>query len=161
MRKKLVEQMKDRQELIRNIIGLQVEMSRFSMARPVENWMNLSLTIDQLKSLIFIQYHGKISFKDIAQALGTTRGNVTGIISRLIKNGLVTRQPNPNDRRVQYLMLTAKALELLDNIKQMVTKEEVNILSGLNIEDLAAMEQGLTAFVKHIEIYMSNKHPEI
>lgn len=153
--------MKDKQQLVDSIIGLQDMMNRLSLAYPVENWMKLDLTIDQLKSLILIQYHGKISFKDIAQALGSTRGNITGIVSRLMQHGLVTRQPNPNDRRVQYLVLTEKAERILNNIKQMIITEEVNILSGLNIEDLAAMEKGLSAFVKSAENYILTKKSKI
>ena len=121
------------------------------MAYPVEKWMKLDLTIDQLKALILIQSHDKISFKDVAQALGSTRGNVTGIVSRLIQKGLVTREPDPDDRRVQYLMLTEKAQKLLNNIKQKMITVQGNILSGLTAEDLAAMETGLSAFVKSIE----------
>ena len=121
------------------------------MCYPVERWMKLDLTIDQLKALILIQSHDKISFKDVAQALGSTRGNVTGIVSRLIQKGLVTREPDPDDRRVQYLMLTEKAQKLLNNIKQKMITVQGNILSGLTAEDLAAMETGLSAFVKSIE----------
>ena len=121
------------------------------MCYPVERWMKLDLTIDQLKALILIQSHDKISFKDVAQAFGSTRGNITGIVSRLVQKGLVTREPDPDDRRVQYLMLTAKAQKLLNNIKQKMITVQGNILSGLTAEDLAAMETGLSAFVKSIE----------
>ena len=153
--------MKDKQQLVDSIIGLQDVMNRLCMTYSMENWMKLPLTIDQLKSLMLIQHHGKISFKDIAQALGSTRGNITGIVSRLMQHGLVTRQPNPNDRRVQYLVLTEKAERILNNIKQMIITEEVNILSGLNIEDLAAMEKGLSAFVKSAENYILTKKSKI
>jgi DNA-binding MarR family transcriptional regulator len=152
--------MKDKQELIRSIIGLQDKFSRLSLADRVENWMNLDLTIDQLKSLILIQNHGKVSFTDLAQALGSTRGNITGIARRLMQNGLVIRQYNPDDRRVQYLVLTEKAQEILNNIKQMINTKVVNILSGLNLEDLAALEKGITAFINSAEVYiLSGQNP--
>ena len=146
--------MRDKQQLIDSIIGFQVTMNRLSLACQVENWMKLDLTIDQLKSLIFIQYNGKISFKDLAEALGITRANITGIADRLILNGLVTSTQNPQDRRIQYLMITKKAQRILNNIKQMIITEETKILSGLTIEDLEAMDKGLSAFVKSAENYV-------
>jgi DNA-binding MarR family transcriptional regulator len=153
--------MKDKQQLIHTIIGLQDKMSQLTLAYKVKNWMKLDLTIDQLKCLILIQYHGKVSFTDLAQALGSTRGNITGIARRLMQNGLVIRQPNLDDRRVQYLMLTEKAQEILNEFKQMITTEQVNILSALNLKDLAAMEKGYAAVVKYTEVYLSNKQQKL
>ncbi len=145
--------MRDKQQLIESIIGLQEKLNCLNMAHHVENWMNLDLTIDQLKSLIIIQYKGKISFKDLAQALGITRANITGIADRLIQNHLVTKWQNPDDRRIQYLTLTDKAQTILNNIKQTIIIEETKILSILNIEDLEALEKGLSAFTRSIESY--------
>lgn len=150
--------MRDKQQLIESIFSLHEKMNRLCFIYPVEGWMKLDLTIDQLKALILIQSHEKISFKDVAQALGSTRGNITGIVSRLIHKGMVTRQPDPDDRRIQYLMLTEKAQKLLNNIKQRIITEQGNILSSLNLEDLEAMETGLSAFVKSIESCILSKH---
>jgi len=46
-------------------------------------------------------------FKDLAAAGGYTRATITGIVDTLEKKGLVTRQPNPNDRRSLLVKLTA------------------------------------------------------
>jgi DNA-binding MarR family transcriptional regulator len=153
--------MMDKQQLIDRILGLHETMSQLSLACSVENWMKLDLTIDQLKSLILIQHHGKVSFKDLAIALRITRANITGIADRLIQHGLVIRQHDPDDRRIQYLMLTEKAQMLLNNIKKIIVTEETRILSSLDIEDLAAMDRGLTAFVKSAESYVLSAHKQI
>jgi MarR family transcriptional regulator, organic hydroperoxide resistance regulator len=154
-------QLGDKQQLIDSIFSLHEKMNRLSLIYPVEKWMKLDLTIDQLKVLILIQSYGKISFKDIAQALGSTRGNITGIVNRLIQKGLVTRQPDPEDRRVQYLKLTEKAQKLLNNIRQRIITEQGNILSGLSLENLEALETGLSAFVKSTESYLLNRQNRI
>lgn len=118
--------------------------------RP-DNWMKLDLTIDQLKSLILIHSRGKISFKDLAQALGITRSNITGIADRLEQNGLVTRNQNTADRRMQYLVLTDKGREVLDNIQQEVIAEETRILTALTIGELTSLERGLRAIIRSAE----------
>ena len=153
--------MRDKQQLIESIFGLHEKMNRLCFIYPVDKWMKLDLTIDQLKALILIQSYKKISFKDVAQALGSTRGNITGIVSRLIQKGLITRQPDLDDRRIQYLILTEKAQKLLNNIKQRIITEQGNILSGLTLEDLEAMETGLSAFVKSIESCILSKKQKI
>jgi len=143
--------MKDKGQLIKDIIGLQEKSNRLMLAYRVENWMKLDLTIDQLKSLIIVYSQGKISFKDLAQALGISRSNITGLADRLIQNGLLIRNQDREDRRVQYLELTDKGKEVLNNIKQEITSEVTRILTALNIEELAALEKGLSALIKSAE----------
>jgi DNA-binding MarR family transcriptional regulator len=147
----------DKQQLIDSILGLQERINCLNMACGIESWMKLDMTIDQLKSLIIIQYKGKASYKELAQALGITRANITGIADPLIQNHLVIKRQNPGDRRIQYLMLTEKAQEILNNIKQTVITEETKILSSLNIEDLAVLEKGFSAFTRSAETYMLSR----
>jgi len=120
--------------------------------------MRLDLTIDQLKSLIFIQNQGKISFNELARALGITRSNITGIADRLEQNGLVARRRNTSDRRIQYLVLTDKGRELLSTIRQKVRGEERRVLEALNGEELTALEKGLSALIREAENAVSNRN---
>jgi DNA-binding MarR family transcriptional regulator len=42
----------------------------------------------------------------LSRRLMVTNGNVTGMVDRLVGEGLVERQPAPNDRRAQLVKLT-------------------------------------------------------
>lgn len=143
--------MEEKGQLIDKVINLQEKVNQIVLEYRPDKWMKLDLTIDQLKSLILIHTKGKISFKDLAQFLGITRSNITGIADRLEQNGLVIRKQGSADRRIQYLMLTEKGREILNNIRQEIVKEEIRILEALNLEDLAALEKGLSAFVRAAE----------
>jgi DNA-binding MarR family transcriptional regulator len=138
-------------QLIKDIFNLQEKTTNLFLTYRVENWMKVDLTIDQLKSLILIYTQGKISFNELAQALGISRSNITGLADRLIQNGLLIRYQNPEDRRVQFLMLTEKGRETIDNIKQETNSEMTRLLTTLNIEELAALEKGLIALIKSAE----------
>jgi DNA-binding MarR family transcriptional regulator len=37
-----------------------------------------------------------------------SNGNITGLVDRLVAQGLILRRPAPNDRRVQIVSLTAE-----------------------------------------------------
>lgn len=143
--------MEEKDQLIKRIVDLQEKINHLVLAYRPDNWMKLDLTIDQLKSLILIHSRGKISFKDLAQALGITRSNITGIADRLEQNGMVTRNQNTADRRVQYLLLTDKGREVLDNIQQEIIAEETRILTALNIGELTSLERGLKAVIRSAE----------
>ena len=44
----------------------------------------------------------------LSRRLMVSNGNVTGVIDRLVRAGLVRRTPSAEDRRVQYIALTPK-----------------------------------------------------
>ena len=47
-----------------------------------------------------------LSMGELSRRLMVTNGNITGLIDRLVRDGLVERQPAPNDRRMQLVRLT-------------------------------------------------------
>jgi MarR family transcriptional regulator, organic hydroperoxide resistance regulator len=48
----------------------------------------------------------------LACALGCDASNVTGIVDRLEKRGLIERQPSPRDRRVKVLVVTPEGAQV-------------------------------------------------
>ena len=47
-----------------------------------------------------------LTMGELSRRLMVTNGNVTGLIDRLVTEGLVARQPAPHDRRAQLVRLT-------------------------------------------------------
>lgn len=45
---------------------------------------------------------------ELSQRMMVTNGNVTGLVDRLVAQGLVARRPSPRDRRAQIVSLTAE-----------------------------------------------------
>jgi DNA-binding MarR family transcriptional regulator len=45
---------------------------------------------------------------ELSQRMMVSNGNVTGLVDRLVEQGLVSRRPSPKDRRAQLVSLTAK-----------------------------------------------------
>lgn len=72
----------------------------------------VDLTPPQFQTLRLLWEHDGQPFKDLADANGCTRPTMTGIVDTLEKNGLVTRQPNPDDRRSLLVTLTEKGKSL-------------------------------------------------
>ena len=74
----------------------------------------VDLTPTQYQTLRLLWEQDSQPFKDLAASNGCTRPTMTGIVDTLEKNGLVTRQPNPGDRRSLLVTLTEKGLALED-----------------------------------------------
>jgi DNA-binding MarR family transcriptional regulator len=43
---------------------------------------------------------------ELSQRMMVTNGNVTGLVDRLLEQGLINRRPSPTDRRAQIVSLT-------------------------------------------------------
>lgn len=65
----------------------------------------LGLTPQQAQLLCFAQHMGP-SFGELAGLLHCDKTNVTGLVDRLERRGLLTREPDPKDRRVSRVRLT-------------------------------------------------------
>ncbi|WP_366654799.1 MarR family transcriptional regulator [Fodinicurvata sp. EGI_FJ10296] len=49
-----------------------------------------------------------LTMSELSRRLMVSNGNITGIVDRLVAESLITRTPNPHDRRTQFVRLTAR-----------------------------------------------------
>jgi DNA-binding MarR family transcriptional regulator len=141
----------DKVELIRDIIELQRKADRARRQYGLDVWMNLSLTIAQLKSLFFVSNHGCTNLTKLAAALGVTPTNTTGIVDRLVKQGLVSRTENVQDRRMLLLRATGKGEELVTKLRERRRGYMSEVLSRMSVDELATLAQGLTSLIRATE----------
>jgi DNA-binding MarR family transcriptional regulator len=132
-----------REELITQIIDAHRRVNRVIRERTLDSWVKLNLTVPQLKSLFYISRQGKVSLSGLASGIRVTPANVTGIADRLVEQGLVTRTPDPDDRRVSWLRLTDKGEALVNDLREGRAKEMRAILEKLTEEELPVVARGL------------------
>src|SRR6266566_6599368 len=72
----------------------------------------LDLAPLQAKALHELNVDPPISMRELAERLKSDPSNVTGLIDRLEARGLVERRPDPRDRRIKGLALTAAGARL-------------------------------------------------
>jgi DNA-binding MarR family transcriptional regulator len=64
---------------------------------------------------------------------------ITGLIDRLEKQELVVRQRSEEDRRVVYVALTRKALDLLKRIDKPLDELQKRLVGHLSASDLSTL----------------------
>ena len=70
------------------------------------------LSVAQAKALRHVAAAGPGPMRDLACRLRCDASNVTGIIDRLERRGLVERRASPSDRRIKSLVATRKGDEV-------------------------------------------------
>jgi DNA-binding MarR family transcriptional regulator len=151
--------MTGREALISQAMKLQMEVSDLMMRKDVECWLTLNLSISQLKSLVYIHCKGRESFGGLARALGVTPSVVTGIIDRLVLQGMVNRAGGQEDRRIQWLTVTDKGNALLNRIKENQFQDISSVLKLMSDEDLTSYVKGFSALVNAVGLYIE-AHPK-
>ena len=82
-----------------------------------------------------------LTMSQLSKELMVSNGNVTGVIDRLSKNELVRRVRSEDDRRIQYIELTAAGLK---EFRRMARRHEgwvQELLSGLPLEDMRELQR--------------------
>jgi DNA-binding MarR family transcriptional regulator len=141
----------DKETLLKEIVKDSLLVNRYIQRYNPDVWMGLCLTIAQVKSLFYIYNEGTINFRQLAAAMKVTPSNVTGIIDRLVDQGLVSRTENPEDRRMLMLRLTEKGESLINNLRERRVSQVSAVLSRMTAEDLESVQKGFAIMAAAIE----------
>ena len=94
---------------------------------------------------------GGLTMGELSRRLMVTRGNVTGLIDRLVEEGLVERKPMPTDRRANIVRLTpagaAAFREMLPNHEAAIAAK----LGAMKRSDLRQLQCLLGRLKDHLQ----------
>jgi len=76
------------------------------------------LTRAQLFAMYTIDKHGELAMGQAAHVLHCDASNVTGLVDRLVAQGLAERKESTQDRRTKNITLTAKGKRMITQIRR-------------------------------------------
>jgi len=101
------------------------------------------LTMPQFRSLAFIYRRGGCSLSEVAEHLGVTLPTASSLVDRLVRSGLVTRDPSARSRRQVALQLTREGVARFERAKDAARRRTEQRLSALPERALQALRLGL------------------
>ena len=114
-------------------------------------WMEIDLTIAQLRTLLVLAEEGPLVIGQIAQRMGIGLSTGGHLVDRLVQAGLAERTEDTEDRRRTLARLTPKGedlyAQLLNHSLQIQT-----LIQKLEDADLTAFLQGLRALNRLVEV---------
>ena len=122
--------------------------------------MGLNITVPQVKTLFFVSNRRETNSTRLAAALGVTPPNVTGIVDRLVEQGLMVRQESPEDRRALLLRVTEKGESVLSGLRERRTGVMREILESLDAEALSQLTGALAKLAGVARAYEVGKSGE-
>ncbi|MGY1610234.1 MULTISPECIES: MarR family winged helix-turn-helix transcriptional regulator [unclassified Geodermatophilus] len=101
------------------------------------------LTVARTTLLWHLRAAGPSTQRALADALGVSARNVTGLVDGLVAAGLVTREPHPGDRRAALVTPTARGHALLDELARGQAELAGQLFGGLPADRLDGLVAAL------------------
>lgn len=113
----------------RNLTNHHISHGRFSVLMLL--WRSVQ---PKAAKLLGAEYNcpGPRTPAELADAAGVTRATMTGLVDTLERDGYVTREPDPDDRRMMSVRLTAKGEKFLQEFLPGHFKVAAAIMSTLS-----------------------------
>lgn len=112
-------------------------------ALRIKGWSEDGLTIAQMRLLWTLRDEDGQPVGALAEHLGVNPSTITGHIDRLVKQGLVRREEDAEDRRIVRNYLTETGAVTVGALRRIVGIYFFNILKRLSDEQLDRLEHAL------------------
>jgi DNA-binding MarR family transcriptional regulator len=76
---------------------------------------------------------------ELSQRMMVSNGNVTGLVDRLLEQGLVSRRPSPKDRRAQLVSLTVEGRRFFRTMARANGDWIAEMLADLSADDIETL----------------------
>ncbi len=104
-----------------------------TISRPIKH--QTAVTPGGMFVLGTLKRNGMQSMSDIGKCLAMPKPHVTVIVDKLIEEGFVERQNDPNDRRIINISITDKGMEVFHEIKKTLAENMKIKLLNLSEEE--------------------------
>lgn len=111
-----------------------------SIMNPFEQMRKMPIPPSHVKVVFFLKHHGPASISCMAAHLDISKPNMTPIIDKLIKEGLVRRYQDPGDRRMTIIESTPQAAALIQQSIEAMKQNITAKLTRLSAADLAELD---------------------
>jgi DNA-binding MarR family transcriptional regulator len=137
----------ERQRLTKLIVDMEKDLYWHIRAGSFDHWLHIDVTMPQLKTLILVygSPSGCARMGQLAGSLGVALSTATGIVDRLVDQGLLVRQEDPEDRRLVVVRLSPKGRETVERPHQKSLERLTASLRRMSADDLRMLAHALAS----------------
>lgn len=129
------------------------ELILTTLRRQLENRMTLA-RFDLLASL---EREDGQTLAGLSRALLVTAGNITGLVDRAERDGVVERRPEPTDRRVVRVWLTDEGRARVRELLPLHARHVHDLIGSLPAGDRRELRRLLGGLREHLRLYEGPK----
>ena len=126
----------------RLIAGFDELMHLVSSAHAPE-FLEVGLTMSQAKVLYLVQAGPNLRMSELAARLGVSLSTISGVVDRLVDQGMLTRHDDPANRRQVVILITPTGVEHLERLRELNAGQLRSLLARVAAADLGHIERAL------------------
>jgi DNA-binding MarR family transcriptional regulator len=127
------------QEMVEGILKFSDNIFRVLLPTVPKELLELDFTMSQLKMMFLLFLNGPMRMSDLASDLGVTLATSTGLADRLVERDLVTRESQPDDRRVVLCRLSESGQKAVSRIWESAGSRMRELIQALDTEKLQTL----------------------
>jgi DNA-binding MarR family transcriptional regulator len=110
----------------------------------LEAWAGLGLSLTQLRVLFILRENPGLTARALAGTINVTPSTLTRIMDRLVRDRLVNREEDPEDRRLVRHCLTPVGLDMVGELERTGRERMNKIFGRLSPEELERLVGALS-----------------
>lgn len=142
------------EKYINRIISILYRYNQRFFTRKLEEY-SLPIEVGQMPTLIQIYRHPGITQDRISSNAGIDKGTVAHIIKQLEKEGIIMRQIDPEDRRVNHIFATEKGLESKEQVFKTIRELHEVLYQGFCDSEIEEAMSLLERMRKNMDGYIN------
>ena len=128
---------------------LLLRLARASAWRLSRSLAESGLRWTEFAVLHHLEAQGPASQRELALALRIQPSNIVALLDELERRGLLTRAPDPRDRRRHRVQLTARGLRALTLARESALRAEADVLAPLSPAERRDFHAALVRLTAH------------
>lgn len=137
----------NKQEQIESLLRLAEQLFRQLLPRVPKEWLEMDVTMPQLKTMLLLFLNGPMRMSDLASDLGVTLATATGLVDRMVEKGIILRQDRPDDRRVVLIGLSTDGQAMVSKLWESSKNNSRELLESLDTTRLQVFGDILKAML--------------
>ena len=117
----------------------------------MDQWAGLGLTMTQVRVLSTLQMQDGLAAGELAERLNVRPSTVTRIVDRLVRNKLVAREVDENDRRLVRHRLTKKGGSVFRELQSMGRERVSRVFDRLDDDQVKRVVEALRDLIDAVE----------
>ena len=134
-------------------IKLMCRVLEFTRRKLVaEGWKRLpgNLSLAQFDRLMTIRHLLPCNLGEIMTAIGLTSAGASLFVERLVRQGILERVQDPEDRRNIRISATPQVQQLLNEVDELLSKRITEYLSSVPAEQVAGIGDATRTICEHL-----------
>jgi len=135
----------DRSAIVDDVIaGYETLMQRLADSHAPD-FLEIAVTMPQAKLLYLLGAAGELHMSDLVHRLGVSLSTISGLVDKVVDQGLASRREDAVDRRQVVVALTPAGRDFIDRFRELNARQMRELLELLDDGGLTCVRDALAA----------------